>query len=583
MKLNNDIVIRRLKEAYGDEYDLSKVNYVNKNSNITLICRKHGPFEGRLRTLTSRKQRCKKCKTDEKLQEYITFLEVNLPHIKLIEGQNYVNSKTRMKFCCSFHGEFTNTWNTITREGGGNCQECGDISNKKKRTKSLEDLLNDISIAHDGKVVLLNPEDYINSHSRLKFKCDIKKHPYWRAKVYRIIQGQGCPKCAGKNITTEEFKSNLKKVHGKSLELVEGEVYKSRKTKLKFKCSVEEHPIFMAAPNNVIFQKSGCPECKKLKLRKAFSFTTDEVYAKIKQKHGSNITPLPNQIYKNQSTKWEFTCGNSSHKNWITSIGTVLNSDYKYGCRQCFGETTVVSVKEIKDELQKKFGDKISFISIKNEKVISKQSYIEVYCNKHNFKYSEKISNILKSKGCEKCSLDSRTSKRRTSTNKLIKQIYEVHRELIKVVNPQDYINTETKLKFKCHKQKHGIFSASPHSIISGNGCPVCKMSKGERKILFWLKDNEIIYESQYRVKKHIGKGHFIFDFYLPYLNILIEYDGRQHSIPIEAWGGEKHLKEIKRIDKSKEEYAKFKGWQMIRIPYTDLDNIEDILNHLLT
>jgi len=67
MKLNNDIVIDRLKKAYGGEYDLSEVNYLNKNSNITLICRTHGPFEGRLSTLISRKQRCKQCKIDEKL------------------------------------------------------------------------------------------------------------------------------------------------------------------------------------------------------------------------------------------------------------------------------------------------------------------------------------------------------------------------------------------------------------------------------------------------------------------------------------------------------------------------------------
>lgn len=31
MKLNNDIVSKRLKEAYGDGNDLSKVNYLNKH------------------------------------------------------------------------------------------------------------------------------------------------------------------------------------------------------------------------------------------------------------------------------------------------------------------------------------------------------------------------------------------------------------------------------------------------------------------------------------------------------------------------------------------------------------------------
>ena len=37
MKLTNDIVKQRLKEVFGNEYDLSLVNYINKNENITLV------------------------------------------------------------------------------------------------------------------------------------------------------------------------------------------------------------------------------------------------------------------------------------------------------------------------------------------------------------------------------------------------------------------------------------------------------------------------------------------------------------------------------------------------------------------
>ena len=157
-----------------------------------------------------------------------------------------------------------------------------------------------------------------------------------------------------------------------------------------------------------------------------------------------------------------------------------------------------------------------------------------------------------------------------------------MHREFIKVINPENYVNTDTKLEFKCHKEKHGVFSSTPHSIISGQGCPICKMSKGERKILFWLRDNNVIFNSQYRVKKHKGKGHFVFDFYLSEHNIVIEYDGRQHSVPVEAWGGENALKEIKKIDSLKDEYAKLKVWRMIRIPYTEFNNLEDYLNPIL-
>ena len=40
MKLNNEIVKDRLRKVFGNEYDLSKVNYIDKNENIILICKK---------------------------------------------------------------------------------------------------------------------------------------------------------------------------------------------------------------------------------------------------------------------------------------------------------------------------------------------------------------------------------------------------------------------------------------------------------------------------------------------------------------------------------------------------------------
>ena len=80
MKLDNEIVKDRLRKSLGDEYDLSKVDYINKNENITLICKKHGDFSARLSAFTKRKQRCQDCKRDEQVNAM--FLEeriVNIP------------------------------------------------------------------------------------------------------------------------------------------------------------------------------------------------------------------------------------------------------------------------------------------------------------------------------------------------------------------------------------------------------------------------------------------------------------------------------------------------------------------------
>ena len=68
------------------------------------------------------------------------------------------------------------------------------------------------------------------------------------------------------------------------------------------------------------------------------------------------------------------------------------------------------------------------------------------------------------------------------------------------------------------------------------------------------------------------------FDFFIPSHNLLIEYDGRHHTEEIKTWGGKKRLKETKINDNIKNNFCNFKKFNLLRISYTDFDNIEDIL-----
>ena len=66
--------------------------------------------------------------------------------------------------------------------------------------------------------------------------------------------------------------------------------------------------------------------------------------------------------------------------------------------------------------------------------------------------------------------------------------------------------------------------------------------------------------------------------FYLTDYNVCIETDGTQHIIPVEKWGGMEALRETIIRDNIKNKYCEEKGINLIRIPYTDFDNIESIL-----
>ena len=62
------------------------------------------------------------------------------------------------------------------------------------------------------------------------------------------------------------------------------------------------------------------------------------------------------------------------------------------------------------------------------------------------------------------------------------------------------------------------------------------------------------------------------FDFFLPDYNLIIEYDGEQH---FSGWGGDpKKLKYTQEHDQYKEQWCKINNITLIRIPYTEYENI---------
>jgi hypothetical protein len=61
-----------------------------------------------------------------------------------------------------------------------------------------------------------------------------------------------------------------------------------------------------------------------------------------------------------------------------------------------------------------------------------------------------------------------------------------------------------------------------------------------------------------------------------------IEFDGKQHFIVPEQWGGDKYLLDVKRLDNIKNEYCKNNNIRLLRIKYTKFNDIELILSRFL-
>lgn len=115
--------------------------------------------------------------------------------------------------------------------------------------------------------------------------------------------------------------------------------------------------------------------------------------------------------------------------------------------------------------------------------------------------------------------------------------------------------------------------------------CSNCKMSLGAITIESLLKENGIAYQKEYVIYDtydNESMQKYRYDFFLPQYNIIIEYDGEQHTKPIKQWGGLEELKRIQKRDKIKTNYCLDNGITIIRIPYTHSNNIiiDDLLEN---
>jgi very-short-patch-repair endonuclease len=124
-KMNTEQYVRKASVTHGNKYDYSKVNYVNANKKITIICKEHGEFEQIPDFHLNRKCGCPKCADNVALTTPEFIDRANKIHgtDKYDYSQvEYVNSRIHISIICKEHGQFTQT---PTRHlAGDGCPHC---------------------------------------------------------------------------------------------------------------------------------------------------------------------------------------------------------------------------------------------------------------------------------------------------------------------------------------------------------------------------------------------------------------------------------------------------------------------------
>ncbi len=193
--------------------------------------------------------------------------------------------------------------------------------------------------------------------------------------------------------------------------------------------------------------------------------------------------------------------------------------------------------------------------------------------------------NHLKGNTCKECSLESR----KFTTEEFILRSQEIHGNRYDYSQFQ-YMGYHRRSTIICNE--HGVFLQSPEVHYRGSGCSACRnsMSKGEEFILLWLNSKSIAYEREKSFDNLSFKKKLQFDFYLPEYNVIIEFDGEHHYLPIlyndtlaEAI---ERFELVKIRDNIKNKYCKENCISLFRISYFEdieqkLDEIEKLLRKL--
>jgi very-short-patch-repair endonuclease len=164
------------------------------------------------------------------------------------------------------------------------------------------------------------------------------------------------------------------------------------------------------------------------------------------------------------------------------------------------------------------------------------------------------------------------------------KDITGQHFGHLTVIEKADYKSTNGGVVWKCVCDCGNVTYATYTELILGRKvtCGCSKYSKMELLIHDLLIEYNIPHISQAKFNECKNIFPLPFDFYLYEYNTLIEYDGAQHTRPVDFFGGEEQYQRRAHNDNIKNEYCKENGINLIRLSHTlTTDQIKEIIIHI--
>jgi hypothetical protein len=288
---------------------------------------------------------------------------------------DYISSKKKIKIICPEHGIFEQTPEKHIRRKQ-KCPKCHGFN------RNTNEVINLLKLKHGDKYDY-SLVDYKTAHEKIKIICP--EHGVFEQRCSSHLNGSGCPKCDGKNKTSEDYIKEAQKVHGDKYDysLVD---YKTAHEKIKIICKIHGQFSQDAASH---LMGHGCSKCFG-NIKK----NTEGFIIEAKLKHGDKYD-YSLVDYKKNNIKIKIIC--PVHGVFEQAPITHLKSN----CFKCRKSSPPKETKEYIKEAIEVHGDKYDYSE--TQYILAKEK-IKILCPKHGEFWQEAHSH-LRGCGCPKCSI----------------------------------------------------------------------------------------------------------------------------------------------------------------------------------
>lgn len=175
-------IIEEFKKVHGDKYDYSKVEYINMNTKVCIICNEKDEF-GRLHgefwqtpKIHLKGFGCKKCSKSYMDADYFILKANSIHNNKYNYSKvDYKNNHTKVCITCPEHGEF---WQTpLSHLSGRGCPVCNDSHIERALMNILENNNIEYIFQYRDKEILGKQSlDFFLPQYRLAIECQSEIH-----------------------------------------------------------------------------------------------------------------------------------------------------------------------------------------------------------------------------------------------------------------------------------------------------------------------------------------------------------------------------------------------------------------------